>query len=179
MSKKEKILIIIILLVAVVIVVFSIVNSNKSYDTEVFKPSKETEQNIEEKNNKSNQQVEDLTGEEKMSAENQTQELQIEVLQEGQGEEVKSGDTVTVHYTGTLIDGTKFDSSLDRGEPFSFVNGAGQVISGWEEGTLGMKVGEKRKLTIPYNMAYGENGIPGVIPERATLVFEIELLKIN
>jgi len=104
--------------------------------------------------------------------------LKIEILKEGTGEEVKNGDTVSVHYTGTLEDGTKFDSSLDRGTPFSFQLGAGRVIKGWDLGILEMKVGEKRKLTIPSDLAYGPNGIPNVIPPSAVLVFEIELLDI-
>ena len=104
--------------------------------------------------------------------------LKIETLKEGRGEEVKNGDTVSVHYTGTLEDGTKFDSSLDRGTPFSFQLGAGRVIKGWDLGILEMKVGEKRKLTIPSDLAYGPNGIPNVIPPSAVLVFEIELLDI-
>jgi len=102
--------------------------------------------------------------------------LMKEDLVVGTGAETKSGDVVTVHYTGTLIDGTKFDSSLDRGEPFSFVLGAGNVIEGWEQGVLGMKVGGKRKLTIPPDLGYGETG-QGSIPPSATLIFEIELLK--
>jgi len=105
-------------------------------------------------------------------------ELKIEVLQQGTGEESKSGDQLTVHYTGTFENGTKFDSSVDRGTPFVFTVGAGQVIKGWDQGMLGMKVGEKRKLTIPYNLGYGENGY-GPIPPKATLIFEVELLKIN
>lgn len=106
-------------------------------------------------------------------------ELKKEILKQGSGPEAKSGDTVQVHYTGTLTDGTKFDSSLDRGQPFTFHLGAGEVIKGWDQGVAGMKVGEKVKLTIPYQMAYGENGYPPVIPAKATLIFEVELLKIN
>ena len=106
-------------------------------------------------------------------------ELKIEVLEEGSGDEAKNGDNISVHYTGTLEDGTKFDSSLDRGTPFNFKLGVGQVIAGWDLGVLGMKVGEKRKLTIPSEMAYGPNGVPGAIPSNAVLVFEIELLGIE
>jgi len=105
--------------------------------------------------------------------------VKIEVLKEGTGEGAKNGDTTTVNYVGTLEDGTKFDSSYDRGVPFSFKLGAGQVIPGWEEGILGMKVGEKRKLTIPPELAYGPTGVSGLIPPNATLIFEVELLGIN
>jgi FKBP-type peptidyl-prolyl cis-trans isomerase len=104
-------------------------------------------------------------------------ELKIEDLEVGSGEEAVSGKEVTVHYTGTLTDGTKFDSSVDRGEPFTFSLGAGQVIQGWDEGLLGMKVGGKRRLTIPSGMAYGELGAPPVIGPNAILIFEIELWK--
>lgn len=108
------------------------------------------------------------------------QELQIEILKQGTGEEVKSGDNIAVHYTGTLEDGTKFDSSLDRGKPFVFTLGIGQVIKGWDVGVLGMKVGEKRKLVIPPELGYGETGTPGgPIPPNAILIFEVELLSIN
>lgn len=117
--------------------------------------------------------VEDATAVE-LSAEG----LSIDVLEEGNGPEAQSGDTVSVHYTGTLEDGTKFDSSLDRGTPFSFTLGAGQVIPGWDLGVLGMKVGETRRLIIPSDLAYGEQGVPGTIPGGATLIFEVELIKI-
>jgi FKBP-type peptidyl-prolyl cis-trans isomerase len=105
-------------------------------------------------------------------------EMKIEDTVVGTGDAVKNGDTVSVHYTGTLVDGKKFDSSLDRNEPFSFVVGGGQVIQGWEEGLVGMQVGGKRKLTIPAEKGYGARGA-GTIPPNATLIFEIELLKIN
>lgn len=107
------------------------------------------------------------------------QGMKIEVLKPGAGEVSKNGDRVSVHYVGTLEDGTKFDSSRDRGTPFSFTLGTGQVIQGWDLGVLGMKPGEQRKLTIPPDLAYGVNGIPGAIPPSATLIFEVELLGIN
>lgn len=94
----------------------------------------------------------------------------------GTGQEAKSGHTATVHYTGWLLDGKKFDSSVDRNDPFSFRVGGGQVIKGWDEGVAGMKVGGKRKLTIPSHLGYGARGAGGVIPPNATLTFEVELL---
>lgn len=106
-------------------------------------------------------------------------ELIIDDLQVGDGEEAVSGKQIMVHYTGTLEDGTKFDSSLDRSQPFGFNLGAGQVIQGWDQGFAGMKVGGKRKLTIPPEMGYGAAGAGGVIPPNATLIFEVELLEVN
>ncbi len=106
-------------------------------------------------------------------------QLQIEDLQVGQGPEAKAGQLVTVHYTGWLTNGAKFDSSVDRNEPFVFPLGAGQVIRGWDQGVAGMKVGGKRKLTIPPQLGYGERGAGGVIPPNATLVFEVELLGVK
>jgi FKBP-type peptidyl-prolyl cis-trans isomerase len=107
------------------------------------------------------------------------QEIKIEIIKEGEGEAVKSGDQITVNYVGTLEDGTVFDSSIERGQPFPFTVGMNSVIQGWEIGVLGMKVGETRKLTIPPQLAYGERGVSGVIPPNSSLIFEISLLKIN
>ena len=106
-------------------------------------------------------------------------DLIVEDIELGSGLEAQSGDMVSVHYTGWLLDGRKFDSSKDRDEPFEFPLGAGMVIPGWDQGVVGMKIGGTRKLTIPANMAYGENGAGGIIPPGATLVFEVTLLRIE
>jgi len=100
-------------------------------------------------------------------------------LVQGDGAEAVAGKKVSVHYTGTLTDGSKFDSSLDRGRPFDFPLGGGRVIKGWDQGVAGMKVGGKRRLTIPPDLAYGERGFPPVIPPNSTLIFEIELLGVS
>ncbi|HBI16779.1 MAG TPA: peptidylprolyl isomerase [Candidatus Moranbacteria bacterium] len=111
---------------------------------------------------------------------NKNMDLKIETVQEGKGEvKTKNGDTISVHYTGKLENGTKFDSSVDRGTPFEFTIGEGMVIAGWEKGLLDMKVGEKRILTIPSDMGYGAQGAGGVIPPNATLIFEVELMEIK
>lgn len=116
---------------------------------------------------------------EKGSTDVATSNLKIEDLQEGTGDSPKPGDVVSVHYTGWLENGTKFDSSVDRGEPFEFVIGQGQVIQGWDQGVMTMKEGGKRRLTIPAELGYGARGAGGVIPPNATLIFEVELLDVK
>ncbi len=100
-------------------------------------------------------------------------------VKEGTGAQPRAGQTAVVHYTGWLLDGTKFDSSKDRGQPFSFPVGQGQVIKGWDEGVATMKVGGKRRLTIPPDLGYGARGAGNVIPPNATLTFEVELLEVR
>jgi len=107
------------------------------------------------------------------------QGVEIEVLKEGAGTIAKNGDMVSVHYVGVLENGTKFDSSVDRGTPFEFSLGAGQVIPGWDIGVEGMKIEEVRRLTIPSELAYGASGAGNVIPPNATLIFEVQLLGIK
>lgn len=118
-------------------------------------------------------------GGEEAGNEGQVTELKIEDTKVGTGEEAVIGSKAIVHYTGYLTNGTEFDSSVKRGQPFGFTIGAGQVIQGWEKGVAGMKVGGKRKLTIPPDLAYGEAGAGGVIPPNATLVFDIELVDVE
>ena len=105
--------------------------------------------------------------------------LKVQDLVVGTGVEAKNGKTMTVHYVGTLENGTKFDSSVDRGQPFNFTLGAGEVIQGWDKGVLGMKVGGKRKLIIPSALGYGSRGAGNMIPPNATLIFQGELLAVN
>jgi FKBP-type peptidyl-prolyl cis-trans isomerase len=113
-----------------------------------------------------------------MDANTNKQALVVEDISLGEGDAARPGHVVSVHYTGWLVDGVKFDSSHDHGEPFVFSLGKGQVIRGWDEGVVGMKPGGKRKLTIPAELGYGSRGAGDVIPPDATLVFEVELLKI-
>ena len=105
--------------------------------------------------------------------------LNIQEIKKGKGKEATPGHTVSVHYTGWLTDGKKFDSSVDRGQPFLFQLGAGQVIQGWDKGVAGMKVGGKRKLKISPELGYGAQGAPPVIPPNATLIFDVELLEVK
>lgn len=123
--------------------------------------------------------TEETTTTEGVQEETTTEGPMMKIMKEGTGVEAKTGDTVSVHYTGYLEDGTKFDSSVDRGTPFEFTLGENRVIQGWEIGVLGMKAGEVRRLVIPPQFAYGPNGFPPVIPANATLAFEVELIAIN
>ena len=106
-------------------------------------------------------------------------QLRAEIVQEGEGEGAKNGDKLTVHYVGILEDGTKFDSSVDRGQPFQVTLGAGQVIQGWDLGLVGMLKNEVRRLFIPYQLGYGEQGAGEMIPPNSNLIFEVQLLEIN
>lgn len=131
------------------------------------------------KQNKTNQPMDNQNNNEQSLNTYDIQGMKVEILKEGVGTEAKKGDNVMVHYTGTLINGKKFDSSVDRGEPFPFILGQNRVIQGWELGVLGMKVGEKRKLTIPPQLAYGNQAIGEIIPANSTLIFEVEMVGIN
>ncbi len=151
-------------------------------------------------NKKNSEKVEEKTTENQKTEENQTltnadipkyikdNNITVEptasglyyiVTEEGTGEQAKKGDIVSVHYSGTLLDGTKFDSSYDRGTPFDFQIGSGSVIAGWDEGIALMKVGEKGKLIIPSELAYGDKAVGGVIPANSPLIFEVELVAIK
>jgi len=185
-SNKEIINNLILIIVAVVVLsgAFYFLTNVLKNNNEVKKENTNTEQNSGNTNNEEQKPVEQkntTTENNKNNNEQKVDQLKIETIKEGTGTTVtKAGDIISVHYTGTLTNGTKFDSSLDRGTPFEFHLGAGQVIKGWDQGLLGMKVGEKRKLTIPSNMAYGEAGAGGgLIPPNATLIFEVELLAIK
>lgn len=150
--------------VVILVLIFGyLLISNKQVKKEEVKESKLTE-------NKMDTSVNNST---------ESGKLITEDLKVGEGKEAKSGDSVVMHYKGTLIDGTKFDSSYDRGEPFTTQIGVGQVIKGWDLGVPGMKIGGKRKLTIPPDLAYGERGAGAVIGPNATLIFEVELLDIK
>lgn len=149
----------VVVLAIVGILAAGFINGNREFTSEVSKVSEDS---------KSSSTNMDKTG-----------ALKIEDEVVGTGAEATAGANITVNYLGTLENGTKFDSSYDRNQPFSFKLGAGQVIAGWDQGFAGMKVGGKRKLTIPGEMGYGAQGSPPTIPPNATLIFEVELLKVE
>ena len=157
MQKTILIIIIVIILIAVIWGVYFLVSRNNGSTPNPTGTSN---------NSTSAVQTSDIQG------------MKVEILTQGSGTGAKVGDSVTVNYVGTLQNGTKFDSSIDRNAPFTFVVGKGNVIKGWDLGVVGMKVGEKRRLTIPPELAYGKTGFL-TIPANATLTFEIQLLKIN
>jgi FKBP-type peptidyl-prolyl cis-trans isomerase len=158
MSKKNLIILILVLAIIIIGGYFFWQNSNKDSAAALSQSQQQNQQPSDNYNIK---------------------EMKVEILTQGTGEGAKAGDLVTVNYVGTLEDGTKFDSSIDRGQPFAFTLGQNSVIQGWEQGLLGMKVGEKRKLTIPPELGYGNQGAGGVIPPNATLIFEIDMISIS
>jgi len=159
MNKKD-IVILAIILIVLVGGIYLIFNKSQSTGNEENNSMEKEEQN----NNPTNFEI---------------QGMKVEILKEGSGLEAKEGNTVTVDYVGTLENGIKFDSSLDRGIPFSLTLGQNSVIKGWELGLLGMRVGEKRKLIIPPDLAYGDNAVGNLIPAKSTLIFEVDMLDIN
>jgi len=164
---KTAIIILVILLVVVAIAVYFLTQNNNSNQN----------QQMQQQNNQPANEQPNSTNQDSTSFD--IQGMKVEVVKQGSGEVAKTGDTVSVHYTGTLTNGTKFDSSVDRGTPFEFTLGQNRVIQGWELGVAGMKVGEKRKLTIPPELGYGAQSVGGVIPANSTLLFDVELLGIN
>lgn len=168
---KTNVLIVILLVVGAVFV-FKYVN-----DWNVDIDDKETKEKVA---GTAQERVEKIKEQVTNNENNKNMDLKIETTQEGTGDKLtKNGDKISVHYTGKLENGTKFDSSVDRGTPFEFTIGEGMVIAGWEKGLLDMKVGEKRILTIPAEMGYGAQGAGGIIPPNATLIFDVELMEIK
>lgn len=169
MKKKTSIILIVVIVILLIFLVFR--------DRQAAKAPSGVQENGQVKGSQTTKQVNPAN---QPKQDNKSMGLEIKKTQEGTGERVvKNGDTIAVHYTGKLTDGTKFDSSVDRGTPFEFQIGQGMVIAGWEQGLLGMKVGEKRTLTIPSDLGYGSRGAGAVIPPNATLIFDVELISIK
>ena len=172
MKKNLEIMLVITVGFILGIIIFISTHNKKVDNLSISAPAQEADD--------SSQLADNLPVLENNNMDNQTQQpVDIKVIKEGSGVEIKNGEVAVVHYVGTLENGTKFDSSRDRGAPFSFTLGAGKVIKGWEVGVLGMKAGEIRKLTIQPEYGYGSAGAGGVIPPNAVLIFEVELLDIN
>lgn len=151
----------------------------KSSVGEIRVPGSEEEKQVTQPKQEQAKQAEPKTNQVKQETVME-EKLKIEVVKEGTGDrKTKKGDMISVHYTGMLTDGTKFDSSVDRGKPFEFQLGAGMVIQGWDQGLVDMRVGEQRRLTIPASLGYGARGAGSAIPPNATLVFETELMGIK
>ena len=175
MNKKILILIIAIL---VAVLIYEYLGSADTVNAPIDNKKIEIKIVNEEDNNKTETKL--VNKKDNKLNKEKNMKLEIEVTQKGHGDRTtKNGDTISVHYTGKLTDGTKFDSSVDRGTPFDFTLGKGMVIEGWDKGLLDMKVGEKRTLTIPFEMGYGANGAGGIIPPNATLIFDVELVGIK
>ena len=173
----QKRILILVAIIAAVILVFVLLQKDISApaDKNQIGIQSEKSETVNDKNPNQSVQAQKINNNDN----NKTMELEIKTTQEGTGErQVKIGDTISVHYTGKLTDGTKFDSSVDRGVPFEFTVGQGMVIQGWEQGFLGAKVGEKRTLTIPAEMGYGARAV-GSIPANSTLIFDVELVAIK
>jgi peptidylprolyl isomerase len=183
----NKILILAILIILVAGGAYIFLQLQKNINTEQKQNSLENTNAESQPNISESSEENDLTNSEQETSQEQTagassyeiQGMKVEILKEGTGQASKTGDTVFVHYAGTLTNGQEFDSSIKRGQPFSFTLGQNMVIDGWELGILGMKVGEKRRLTIPPELGYGNQGAGGVIPPVSTLIFEVELVGIN
>jgi peptidylprolyl isomerase len=188
MKKNVLIALIVIILLVLGIIIFRNVSVPPTNDQEALNQLLANQNNNPQTNPQPSNQATDQNQQQSEPQQMQTNQpnqqtnmgLQIKTTQEGSGAAVKAGDTVEVTYTGKLTDGTVFDATDKHGgQPFSFTVGEGQVIPGWDQGLIGMKVGEKRTLTIPGNLGYGAQGMPGVIPPNATLIFDIQLVSIK
>ena len=163
---KTILIISLIVLILIVVVVYFLIQPKQAVSTQQLQTPTQTQNPV-------------LNQSQQTSTSFNVQGMKVEILKQGTGVAAKSGDAIIVNYVGTLINGTKFYSSIDRNQPFTYTLGQNQVIQGWEIGLLGMKVGEERKLIIPPELAYGAAGRPPVIPQNATLIFDVTMLAIN